>query len=206
MLKRFGAGNPGPLSFPMGGWTLAIDVATDRAGLAELLRGLDELVLDAGGRHYLAKDFHISRDGVRRGYPRLDEWQAIRAPGRSRRRVGQRPQSPSRAHAVRQLTHDDGTMQNALHEPQTIVLLGGTSEIGRAIVDELLSAVGARRWCWPAAAPTRRNPTGSRVTASHVVVEHFDAADTEHARRVRAPARRRARRPRRRHRGVRCAR
>jgi decaprenylphospho-beta-D-erythro-pentofuranosid-2-ulose 2-reductase len=30
-------------------------------------------------------------------------------------------------------------MQNALHEPQTIVLLGGTSEIGRAIVDELLS-------------------------------------------------------------------
>ena len=32
-------------------------------------------------------------------------------------------------------------MQNALQEPQTIVLLGGTSEIGRAIVDELLAPV-----------------------------------------------------------------
>ena len=30
-------------------------------------------------------------------------------------------------------------MQNALNEPQTIVLLGGTSEIGRAIVDALVS-------------------------------------------------------------------
>ena len=31
-------------------------------------------------------------------------------------------------------------MQNALDEAQTIVLLGGTSEIGRAIVDELVSS------------------------------------------------------------------
>ncbi len=78
VLKRFGAGNRGPLSFPMGGWTLAIDVATDRAGLAPLLRSLDELVLAAGGRHYLTKDFHMTPAGVRRGYPRLDEWRAVR--------------------------------------------------------------------------------------------------------------------------------
>ncbi len=78
VLKRFGAGNRGPISFPMGGWTLAIDVATDRDGLAPLLRSLDELVLAAGGRHYLAKDFHMTPADVRQGYPRLAEWQVVR--------------------------------------------------------------------------------------------------------------------------------
>ncbi|NNE10926.1 MAG: FAD-binding oxidoreductase [Ilumatobacter sp.] len=78
VLKRFGGGNRGPLSFPIGGWTLAIDVASDRSGLATLLRGLDELVLDAGGRHYLAKDAHLTPADVRRGYPRLADWQAVR--------------------------------------------------------------------------------------------------------------------------------
>ncbi len=78
VLKRFGASNRGPMSFPMGGWTLAIDVAPDRTGLADLLRSLDALVLDAGGRHYLAKDFHMSPADVRRGYPRLAEWQETR--------------------------------------------------------------------------------------------------------------------------------
>ena len=43
-----------------------------------MLHGLDGLVLDAGGRHYLAKDSHTTPDGVRRGYPRLDEWRAVR--------------------------------------------------------------------------------------------------------------------------------
>lgn len=78
VLKRFGPGNPGYLSFPRGGWTLAIDVPASRSGLSELLAGLDRIVLDAGGRHYLAKDFQTSADAIRRGYPRLDEWMAIR--------------------------------------------------------------------------------------------------------------------------------
>ena len=79
VLKRFGAGNPGPLSFPMAGWTLAIDVGASVRGLSELLRGLDALVLDARGRHYLAKDFQTTPAAIRRGYPRLDEWLAVRA-------------------------------------------------------------------------------------------------------------------------------
>ena len=78
VLKRFGPGNPGHLSFPAGGWTLAIDVPAARSSLSELLAGLDRLVLDAGGRHYLAKDFQTSGAAIRRGYPRLDEWLAIR--------------------------------------------------------------------------------------------------------------------------------
>ena len=78
VLKRFGAANPAPLSFPQAGWTLALDVPAASRGLGDLLHGLDRVVLDAGGRHYFAKDAHMTPDAVRRGYPRLDEWKAIR--------------------------------------------------------------------------------------------------------------------------------
>ena len=78
VLKRFGPGNAAPLSFPMGGWTLAIDIPAATTGIGALLHGLDGLVLDAGGRHYLAKDHHTNPEAIRRGYPRLDEWRAVR--------------------------------------------------------------------------------------------------------------------------------
>lgn len=77
VLKRFGPANPGPLSFPMPGWTLTVDVPAGASGLIEILGELDELVLDAGGRHYLAKDAHMTAATLRRGYPRLGEWQAV---------------------------------------------------------------------------------------------------------------------------------
>ncbi|MGH9133875.1 MAG: FAD-binding protein [Ilumatobacteraceae bacterium] len=78
VLKRFGPGNLGPLSFPMAGWTLTLDLPAGASGLSELLHDLDDLVLDAGGRHYLAKDAHTTPDSIRRGYPRLAEWQEAR--------------------------------------------------------------------------------------------------------------------------------
>lgn len=77
VLKRFGEGNPAPLGFPRAGWTLALDLPGGSHGLGDLLHGLDRVVLDAGGRHYLAKDAHTTPDAVRRGYPRLPEWQAV---------------------------------------------------------------------------------------------------------------------------------
>lgn len=78
VLKRFGAANRAPLSFPFPGWTLALDVPSASSGLAELLHGLDRLVLDAGGRHYFAKDACTTPSAVQRGYPRLEEWKAVR--------------------------------------------------------------------------------------------------------------------------------
>jgi decaprenylphospho-beta-D-ribofuranose 2-oxidase len=78
VLKRFGPGDPGPLSFPMPGWTLTVDIPVG-AGLDELFRRLDELVLGAGGRLYLAKDSRMSAATLAASYPRLDHFRAVRA-------------------------------------------------------------------------------------------------------------------------------
>lgn len=78
VLKRFGAANPAPLSFPMPGWTLTVDVPAGDRRVPSLVHALDERVLAAGGRHYLAKDALTTPESIRRGYPRLAEWQATR--------------------------------------------------------------------------------------------------------------------------------
>ncbi len=78
VLKRFGAGNAAPLSFPAPGWTLTLDIPAGTKGLSAMLHDLDGVVLDAGGRHYMAKDSHTTPEAIRQGYPRLAEWQAIR--------------------------------------------------------------------------------------------------------------------------------
>jgi decaprenylphospho-beta-D-ribofuranose 2-oxidase len=78
VLKRMGKSNAALMSFPTEGWTLTLDLAAGSSRLPGLLERIDELVLDAGGRHYLAKDAHVSAMAVERAYPRLAEWKSIR--------------------------------------------------------------------------------------------------------------------------------
>ncbi len=78
VLKRFGDGDPAPLSFPIEGWTLALDLPLGGPGVATALDELDELVVSANGRVYLAKDGRLGGDRLRAMYPRLGEWLVAR--------------------------------------------------------------------------------------------------------------------------------
>ncbi len=73
VLKRMGRGNGNYLSFPMEGWTLAVDFA-NRPQAAPLIAGLERMAREAGGRIYLAKDALASGDSIRAMYPRHAAW------------------------------------------------------------------------------------------------------------------------------------
>jgi FAD/FMN-containing dehydrogenase len=79
VLKRFGPAGRGLLSFPVEGYTLTLDLAVSDPELFPFLDRLDAIVLQHGGRVYLAKDARLSAAACRAMYPELAEWQRIKS-------------------------------------------------------------------------------------------------------------------------------
>jgi FAD/FMN-containing dehydrogenase len=77
VLKLFGQGDAGFLSFPMEGYTLALDFPAD-TGSFNLLLELDSIVAAHGGRLYLAKDARSSPAMLQLGYKHLGRFRALR--------------------------------------------------------------------------------------------------------------------------------
>jgi decaprenylphospho-beta-D-ribofuranose 2-oxidase len=172
VLKDFGAANSFPLSFPIAGWTLALDLPRAASGLDAALDRLDQLVAEAGGRVYLSKDARLGPDTLAEMYPRLDEWRAARdqadPEGLWRSDLGERTGlvGPPRPSATARRPRSEPTARSPaapplseptapppaappLSEPTAppqasrpplrhrVLLLGGSSDIGLAIVRRL---------------------------------------------------------------------
>lgn len=76
VLKQLRGGR-GLMSFPIEGYTLALDLhVTD--DIFPLLDDIDRLVVEAGGRLYLAKDARQSRETFEAGYPALERFRDVR--------------------------------------------------------------------------------------------------------------------------------
>ena len=78
VLKAFGKQNDNLLSFPFEGYTLALDFKVS-PGIFALLDRLDQLVLQYGGRLYLAKDARMTEQTFKASYPRWQEFEEVRS-------------------------------------------------------------------------------------------------------------------------------
>lgn len=78
VLKRMGREGKGMLSFPMEGYTLALDIPIKGEKVFELLGELDTIVVEHGGRVYLAKDARLDAEHFKAMYPRFDEWLEVK--------------------------------------------------------------------------------------------------------------------------------
>jgi decaprenylphospho-beta-D-ribofuranose 2-oxidase len=76
VLKRFGPG-AGRFSFPMEGYTLALDFPVNPHSLA-LMAELDRIAIDHGGRFYLAKDARLTAESLRAADDRAEVFAAMR--------------------------------------------------------------------------------------------------------------------------------
>ncbi|MEM0948637.1 MAG: FAD-binding oxidoreductase [Pseudomonadota bacterium] len=73
VLKRMGPGNAGLMSFPMEGYTLAVDFHGAQ-GPETLMSRLNAMTREAGGRIYLAKDSLAAAEEVHAMYPNRADW------------------------------------------------------------------------------------------------------------------------------------
>jgi FAD/FMN-containing dehydrogenase len=86
VIKDFGPAFDAYLSFPLEGTTLALDLPYRGPDTEALVHALNAVVIDAGGRVYLAKDAFTRAEDFARMMPRLAEWRAVRDRWDPRRR------------------------------------------------------------------------------------------------------------------------
>lgn len=77
VLKLYGKQNDNYLSFPMEGYSIALDFKIT-SGIFQFLDELDKVVLKYGGRFYLSKDARLRREVFEVGYPKLDKFRRFR--------------------------------------------------------------------------------------------------------------------------------
>ena len=81
VLKMFGDRlSPGILSFPRPGATLALDLPNRGESTRRLLAEMTNVVMEAGGRLYPAKDATMSADAFRTGFPDWHKVEGLRDP------------------------------------------------------------------------------------------------------------------------------
>ena len=126
VLKTLRGEGLGYLSFPMRGYTLALDFP-NKSGTTDLLARLERITLDHGGRIYLAKDACMTRNGFETMYPKLDLFRGvldeidpqIRMNSDLARRLGIRSSRRINAAANRR-QHDKSLADSAIRQISTI--------------------------------------------------------------------------------------
>ena len=77
VLKQFGTGNENLLSFPIEGYTLALDFKASEAAI-KTVKKLEDMVVDMGGRLYLTKDAVMQESTFKATYPNWENFEAVR--------------------------------------------------------------------------------------------------------------------------------
>jgi short-subunit dehydrogenase/FAD/FMN-containing dehydrogenase len=118
--------SPGLMSFPMAGTSLALDVPNRGAATRQFLVRLEQVVLQAGGRIYPAKDATMSAASLRQGYPQISRFVEQIDPNVSSalaRRLALTPPTSSEPVA----------MVSLVPGRRTVAIFGATSGIAMAV-------------------------------------------------------------------------
>ena len=77
VLKLYGKANENFLSFPLEGYSLALDFKIEK-GILHFLNKLDKIVLKYRGRIYLAKDARVKKKVFGQSYPNIEKFRDLR--------------------------------------------------------------------------------------------------------------------------------
>ena len=172
-LKRFGGGNPGPLSFPIDGWTIAIDLPAAATELGALLGRLDSITAQAERARVPREGQHVATEHAAGHVPASRGM--VRCPA-ARRSCGVdvlRPLPPSPSARGRCMIDGTGI-------PDSVFVLGAGSAIAQSIVSALVDR-GTTDVVLAARRPVELEPWLDSLNAAHREVwlasVRFDACD-----------------------------